>query len=539
MSLDPATMESTFCEVHMIGAFAYARVSSREQQREGYSIPAQRKLCTHYASTQQYRIEHEFIDVESAKNPGRKEFTKMVDLLKSENACRIVLVEKTDRLYRNRADALTFEELIETRGVEVHLIKEGRVICKDSRSQDKFMHDIHVAVAKHYVENLKEEVRKGMREKAEQGLYPGRAPFGYRNNPATRAIDVDVARAPVVKRIFEFYATGDYSLKSLKATIFEQTGIRINRAYLETMLKNPFYIGRFIWRGVEYKGTHTPLVSPELFQRVQDAFAGRNKPKYRKHNFAFAGLLRCAHDGCTVTTELQKGRYIYYRCSQGRGKCSLPYMREEQLSDRLGELLKGIYVPEGIADRIVEAMQGESTTAESDRQQRIADVRQRLAALRTRMDQMYEDKLDGKIDEQFWTRKMNDCRAQERTLEAQLSVLRTVVKADNVLSVQRVFELANRAHSLYLTRNSAERGQLLKSVLLNCATDGASLMPTYRKPFDLIFERAKTEDWSGREDLNLRPPGPEFGIPESCWAFSIIYSGASTVSFSLNDAILG
>src|SRR6185312_792881 len=139
--------------------------------------------------------------------------------------------------------------------------------------------------------------------------------------------------------------------------------------------------------------------------------------------------------------------------------------REEKLSDRLGELLKGISVPEGIADRIVEAMQGESTTAESDRQQRIADARQRLAALRTRMDQMYEDKLDGKIDEQFWTRKMSDCREQERTLEAQLSALSTVVKTDNVLTVQRVFELANRAYSLYLTRNSAERGQLLKSVL--------------------------------------------------------------------------
>ena len=68
-----------------------------------------------------------------------------------------------------------------------------------------------------------------------------------------------------------------------------------------------------------------------------------------------------------------------------------------------------------------------------------------------------------------------------------------------------VFELANKAHFLYLTRNSAERGQLLKSVLLNCATDGVSLSPTYRKPFDLIFERAKTENWSGREDLNLVP----------------------------------
>jgi DNA invertase Pin-like site-specific DNA recombinase len=151
----------------MIPVVVYARVSSREQEREGYSIPAQRRLLAEYARSRGFRVDHEFIDIESAKNPGRKEFSKMLRLLASDPGRRIVLVEKTDRLYRNRTDALAFEELIEKRGIEIHLVKEGRIIGKESRSQDKFMHDIHVAVAKHYVENLKEEVKKGMREKAE------------------------------------------------------------------------------------------------------------------------------------------------------------------------------------------------------------------------------------------------------------------------------------------------------------------------------------------------------------------------------------
>jgi len=156
----------------MVAAIVYTRVSTREQEREGYSIPAQRKLLAGYARSRSFHVEreHEFIDIESAKNPGRKEFSRMLRLLATDGAPRIVLVEKTDRLYRNRADALAFEELIEKRGIEVHLVKEGRVVGKDSRSQDKFMHDIHVAVAKHYVENLKEEVKKGMREKAEEGI---------------------------------------------------------------------------------------------------------------------------------------------------------------------------------------------------------------------------------------------------------------------------------------------------------------------------------------------------------------------------------
>ena len=495
----------------MQSAVIYARVSSREQEREGYSIPAQRKLLNEYARVSGFRVQQEFIDVESAKNPGRKEFGAMLRLLESDPQCRAVLVEKTDRLYRNRTDSIAFEELIENRNVEIHLVKEGRVIAKDSRSQDKFMHDIHVAVAKHYSENLREEVKKGMREKAEQGIYPGRAPFGYKNNSLTRSIEIEPQRAPILRKIFDMYASGQFSLTTLLEAVVSNLGMRVNRSYLETILKNPFYIGRFVWQGIEYKGTHEPLISLELFQRVQDTFAGRNKPKYRKHNFPFAGLLTCAHDGCTVTTELQKGRYIYYRCSHGRGKCDLPYMREEYVSERMGDLLKQIYVPETIARTIVNSLNGDVNRSEAERQQQIAGLKQRLATIRTRMDSLYEDKLDGKITEEFWTRKQAEYSDQERTIETALSSLSIPITPDRVLNIQRIFELANKAHFLYVTRNHTERGQLLKSVLLNCATDGVSLWPTYRKPFDLIFQRAKNEEWSGREDLNLRPPGPEPG----------------------------
>jgi hypothetical protein len=106
---------------------------------------------------------------------------------------------------------------------------------------------------------------------------------------------------------------------------------------------------------------------------------------------------------------------------------------------------------------------------------------EQLATIRTQMDQIYEDKLDGKIDDELWTRNQDKCREQERTLEARLSSLDVLVTSESVLKLERVFELANKAHSLYVTRNLAERGELLKSVLLNCATDGVSLWPAYRR----------------------------------------------------------
>ena len=107
----------------MIAAFAYARVSSREQEREGYSIPAQRKLLSEYARVKGFSTKREFIDIESAKNPGRKEFTKHAALARKRGMSG--WVRRKNRLYRNRTDALAVEELIEKRGLEVHLVKES------------------------------------------------------------------------------------------------------------------------------------------------------------------------------------------------------------------------------------------------------------------------------------------------------------------------------------------------------------------------------------------------------------------------------
>ena len=198
---------------------------------------------------------------------------------------------------------------------------------------------------------------------------------------------MDPERAPMVRRIFDLYATGEHSLITLHKAALNELGLRLARSYFETILKNRFYLGYFVWQGVEYKGTHEPLISGQLFDQVQDVFAGRNKPKHRKHAFAFAGLLKCAHDGCTVTAERQKGKYVYYRCSHGRGKCSLPYMREQEVSDRMGEVLKDIYVPETVAATIVASLSSDSARAESERKKRMEATKQRIAALRTRMDQ--------------------------------------------------------------------------------------------------------------------------------------------------------
>ena len=235
---------------------------------EGFSLPAQQKLLRDYARRNDLEIVRGFEEVETAKKTGRKRFGEMLQFLVENPSCRTIIVEKTDRLYRNFGDRVAHDKL----GVEIHLAKEGRVIGKNSRSQDKLLHGIQLVIAANFIDNLKEEVRKGMREKAEQGIYPSRPPLGYRNNKLEHTIEVNPEKVSMAKRIFELYARGTVSLSNLRKTIRTEFGQDLAVSYLVKLLKNPFYVGSFYWDGKLYPGTQTPLISNELFDGVQSVF---------------------------------------------------------------------------------------------------------------------------------------------------------------------------------------------------------------------------------------------------------------------------
>ena len=428
----------------MIDGVIYTRVSSREQEQEGFSLGAQAKLLREYAQKNGIRIVQAFEDVETAKASGRKQFTDMAARLKRDRTCRLLLVEKTDRLYRNFRDAVTLEDL----DIEIHLVKEGQIVSKDSKSQSKLIHGIHLVMAKNYSENLREEVKKGMREKAAQGIFPGHAPFGYQNNKAERTIEVDPDDSPIVNRIFHLYASGSHSLKTLRQTISCEFGKKISKGNLHLILKNPFYTGSFSWGGEMYAGTHAVFVNVNTYREAQAVLRGHNRPKHSKRDLAFRGLVHCGYDGCLVTGEIQKEKYIYYRCTGHRGKCALPRFREEDLAHRLGEPLKGLQVPQEVASKIVAALRDDGLKAKQNGSAERARLETRLASIQSRMDAAYLDKLDGKIPEEFWDRKRLEWQAEQQQVRMAMVGLKQAEGSDKAVDAQRIFELASRAYSL-------------------------------------------------------------------------------------------
>jgi site-specific DNA recombinase len=324
-------------------AVLYARVSSKEQEKEGFSIPAQLKLLKDYAAREGLSAIQEYVDVETAKQTGRTNFSEMIAFLRANPRVRIILVEKTDRLYRNLKDWVMLDEI----DVEIHLVKEGAILSRDSKSSEKFMHGIKVLMAKNYIDNLSEETRKGMLEKAEQGIWPSAAPLGYRNVDGAngkRVIEPDPDIAPHVTKMFEWYASGGLALrdvaKKARASGFSyrKSGKSVPTSTVHKILRNRLYMGEFEWNSRLYKGSHQPLVTRDLWERVQDMMDGRNSSKHRrvKHDFAFSGLIACGHCGCSIVGEIKKQRYIYYHCTGYKGKCNEPYVREEVLEEKFG-----------------------------------------------------------------------------------------------------------------------------------------------------------------------------------------------------------
>jgi site-specific DNA recombinase len=220
------------------------------------------------------------------------------------------------------------------------------------------MHGIKVLMAKNYIDNLGEEVRKGMIEKARQNHWPTVAPVGYVNNLVSHRIEPDPERAPIIVKLYEWYASGEYSLKVLTkkavaAGLTNRTGGgALARSRIHQVLQNPIYYGEFYWLGQLHKGVHKPIISRDLYDRVQAVFAAANHPRHTKRRHALAGLVTCGRCGCAFTAEIKKGQYVYYHCTGHRAPCGNTYVREEELIRQFGELLKQIRIPTELAGKL-------------------------------------------------------------------------------------------------------------------------------------------------------------------------------------------
>ena len=193
--------------------------------------------------------------------------------------------------------------------------------------------DVMAVIASNYVNNMLEDSRRGFYGRLKQGLYPLKAPMGYIDNGKGKVKTPDPVKAPLVKKMFELYAYGNFSVEQLRIKICE-LGLRgnNNKAYalstLYATLHNPFYIGviKIQTTGETFSAIHEPLISQKLFYLVQDKLQGKKTIPRNRLKFVFTKLLKCCC-GYTLIPEKQK-QFVYYRCH--RKTCKETAIREDR-----------------------------------------------------------------------------------------------------------------------------------------------------------------------------------------------------------------
>ena len=320
-------------------AVSYLRVSTKEQAErggrdEGFSIPAQRDANLRKARDLNAIVVEEFIDAgESARKADRPELMRMIEYVKTHQVAYCI-VHKVDRLARNRADDVAIHLALKDAGVILVSATENI----DETPSGMLLHGIMSTIAEFYSRNLATEVAKGMTQKAATGGTVGRAPIGYLNvrkrdeqGREYRTVEIDPERAPLIRWVFEQYATGDHTVVDLLAEVTarglttvptpKRPSGPMTRSGFFKILRNPYYIGIVRYKGAEQPGAHEPLIDSDTWQPVQRLLDSRKiaSERRRSHDHYLKGTLYCGSCGSRMQLDYpankQGVRYGYYVCS--------------------------------------------------------------------------------------------------------------------------------------------------------------------------------------------------------------------------------
>lgn len=478
----------------MTKTFLYARVSSEEQKKDGFSLPKQRKKLEAYARKNKIKID-EIIEVdESAKTGGtRKVFNQIMDeIQENEDKDFIILCEKVDRLQRNLEDAQVIDSLVKEGKVAIHFSDETpHVYDRSANSHTKLMVGFKTLLAKFYIDLLREESMKGVDERASRGDYHTLAPLGYRNNILLKIIEYDdeevgqngETRAELVKEMFKLYASGKYDLRKL-TKVMNQRGLTsrkgnpVSKSCIATALRNPFYYGYFMHPRERklIKGNHAPLITKALWDRVKEVREGKAFYKHSRRLYAYSGIIKCGYCGCSVIGEPKKKlikstgkekEYIYYHCSFGSKelgrKCPLPWYPEEMLKENFLEAMDML----GLMKWQIEVIREEIGLSMEEEKKFVDAERKRLQIEYTRnenmMRKMYEDKVKGDIPTDWFRKEFDkikerqeEIREEQRELEEQ--------NEEFIEQGLQTIELCKDIKNQYLSLDVEGKNKLLKNL---------------------------------------------------------------------------
>ncbi len=447
---------------------AYCRKSTDDSSHQVLSMDSQESEMQKLAERSGLTISKVYRESMTAKAPGRPVFAEMITFVQKHPGATI-LVWKLDRLARNPVDEGMAKWLLQ-QGV-IHQIKTPD---RDYNPGDNaLIASVEFGMANQFIRDLRQNVLRGNRAKLEKGGWPSVAPFGYDNNRADKTIMVNSKTARAVRRIFDQYASGNFTLDEITETIYEQ-GYRsrnekkISRANIHHILQNHFYYGVMVHNGIHYAGKHEPLISQETFNRVQDVLSGKHQAKHTKHFFPLRGFMTCDACGCTMTATKQKGRYVYYYCTNGKGICDQrkKHLREAEAVALVGSVLQGIKVDPRKLDLACRASKAKKARSEADLMEIRKNLDIRLREIQDQQDMLVRRK---DVPEDVYARNMTALKNEQVDIEVKVASLDRKNEQEQITFEQakgRILQ-SNYEADAFISADPLAQRKYLESVLSN------------------------------------------------------------------------
>ena len=465
--------------------FMYLRKSTDEEDKQVLSLAAQEAELKEYAERERLDVVEVFHESQTAKEPGRPIFNKMVERMEKGEANGIVAWHP-DRLARNSVDG----------GKIIYLVDSGRIemlkfptFWFEATPQGKFMLNIAFGQSKYFVDNLSENVKRGLREKLRRGEWPGFAPLGYLNARKGEIV-VDKDRAKKIKKMFSLYATGNYTMKQLNIwakenELFSRKNKRLNNAVVCHILSNPFYYGVFTYNGEKYQASYEPIITKALFDKCKAIRENRNRPKYKTLKpFPYRGLFKCGECGCSITAEKQKGRN-YYRCTKKKGPCTQPYLREDRLEKQLREIIMSCAINDKAINFLLKKMKEEAGNVKNQKSAQQIKLKNEIGALENKLDLLLDAKLEGSVDKQEYAAKKEKIINEKIVLEEKLSTI-SKKGASWLEPAEKFIYSLKTARKTALSGNFLDIKKFLEKLGSNRIICGRKAEAIFEKPFILL-----------------------------------------------------
>lgn len=486
--------------------YLYARKSSESEDRQILSIESQLGELRDYAHDHGLSVVQEFHESKSAKAPGRPVFGEMMKLLAKGKADGI-LCWKLDRLARNPVDGGALIWAFDT-GVLKEIITPHRTFKK--AGDDAFWMQLEFGIAKKYVDDLSDNVRRGLRTKAARGEPPAaNLPLGYQRDPSSGQVIVDDERFSLIRRVFEEVLRQNLTPLEVFRHATEVWGLKTRRqayrgdcpmgktAYYH-LLHNPFYAGLFHYAGELHQGNFKPVLTAEEFRRVQTILRRSDTIRPRTHgDLPYRGLIVCGSCGRRATGDVKinrfGSRYIYYHCARSVGTtCHEPCIEERSVESQAAAFLEKLSVPPASLSWLEQELP-KLTEVESS-----SSITQRLALHKSLKN------LDGQIanltrlrladhitDEEF-LKERNRLTIERRAVDEALAKAQREGKPDNTIEpLRRLVSFATTAKNTFVAGPPEKKRQILQAVVSNLLVKDRKLLIEAKRPFQLVMERPR------------------------------------------------